>query len=196
MFPLSMLACTSNNVLKKSINLIPTFLSRNNQRFISTTKMVQIKVGDKVPSIDLYEDSPANKVNIADLCANKKVVLFAVPGAFTPGCSKTHLPGYIEKANDIKSSDVGEIVCVSVNDAFVMSAWGKEHNATGKIRMLADPNATFTKAVDLSVDLPPLGGLRSKRYSMVVENGVVTSLNVEPDNTGLSCSLADRLNLK
>jgi len=197
MFPLSMFAIrTSNNVLKKSTQLIALHSSQINRRFIATTKMAQIKVGDKIPSVDLFEDSPANKVNIADLCANKKVVLLAVPGAFTPGCSKTHLPGYVQKADSIKSGGVDEIVCVSVNDAFVMSAWGKDQDAAGKVRMLADPNALFTKAVDLSVDLPPLGGLRSKRYSMVVENGVVTELNVEPDNTGLSCSLADRLNLK
>jgi len=163
------------------------------RKAIHTTKMVQIKVGDSVPSVDLYEDSPANKVNVADLCAGKKVILFAVPGAFTPGCSKTHLPGYIEKAADLKSNGVSEIVCVSVNDAFVLSAWGKEHNATGKVRLLADPSAAFTKQVDLAVDLPPLGGLRSKRYSMIIDNGVVTQLNVEPDGTGLSCSLADKL---
>lgn len=160
-----------------------------------TSKMVQIKEGDKVPSIDLFEDSPANKVNIADLCAGKKVILFAVPGAFTPGCSKTHLPGYVEKASELKSSGATEIVCVSVNDPFVMSAWGKQHEASGKVRMLADPAAAFTKALDLGADLPPLGGLRSKRYSMVVENGVVKSLNVEPDGTGLSCSLADKIKL-
>jgi len=194
MLPLSMFAIrTSNNVLKKTTQFIA---SQNSQRFIATTKMVQIKVGDKIPSVDLYEDSPANKINIADLCANKKVVLLAVPGAYTPGCSKTHLPGYVEKADSIKANDVDEIVCVSVNDAFVMSAWGKEQNTAGKVRMLADPNAAFAKAVDLTVDLPPLGGLRSKRYSMIIDNGVVTELNVEPDNTGLSCSLADRLKLK
>jgi len=197
MFPLSMFATrTGNNVLKNSTKFITSISSKSSRRFIATTKMVQIKEGDKVPSVELYEDSPANKVNIAELCANKKVVLFAVPGAFTPGCSKTHLPGYVEKASSIKSDGVDEIVCVSVNDAFVMGAWGKEHNTAGKVRMLADPNGAFTKAVDLSVDLPPLGGLRSKRYSMVLDNGVVTELNVEPDNTGLSCSLADRLKLK
>uniref|UniRef100_A0A903Z054 Peroxiredoxin-5 n=1 Tax=Anopheles minimus TaxID=112268 RepID=A0A903Z054_9DIPT len=160
-----------------------------------TSKMVQIKEGDKVPSIDLFEDSPANKVNIADLCSGKKVILFAVPGAFTPGCSKTHLPGYVDKAGDLKSSGAAEIVCVSVNDPFVMSAWGKQHNASGKVRMLADPAAAFTKALELGADLPPLGGLRSKRYSMVLEDGVVKSLNVEPDGTGLSCSLADKIKL-
>lgn len=103
------------------------------------------------------------------------------------------MPGYIEKAADLKANGVAEIVCVSVNDAFVLSAWGKEHNATGKVRLLADPSAAFTKHVDLGVDLPPLGGLRSKRYSMIIDNGVVTQLNVEPDGTGLSCSLADKL---
>uniref|UniRef100_T1DIT5 Peroxiredoxin-5 n=1 Tax=Psorophora albipes TaxID=869069 RepID=T1DIT5_9DIPT len=164
------------------------------QRFsFHTSKMVQIKEGDKIPSIDLFEDSPANKVNLADLCAGKKVVLFAVPGAFTPGCSKTHLPGYVEKADAIKSSGVSEIVCVSVNDPFVMSAWGKQHNTAGKVRMLADPAAVFTKNLELGADLPPLGGLRSKRYSMVLEDGVIKSLNVEPDGTGLSCSLADKI---
>nr|ADX36414.1 peroxiredoxin 5 [Brachymyrmex patagonicus] len=155
--------------------------------------MVQIKEGDQIPSVELFEDSPANKINIADISKNKKIVLFAVPGAFTPGCSKTHLPSYLEKEKDLKSGGVDEIVCVSVNDPFVMSAWGNQFNTKGKIRMLADPNAAFTKAVDLSLDLPPLGGLRSKRYSMVLENGVVKSLNVEPDGTGLSCSLADRI---
>lgn len=95
----------------------------------------------------------------------------------------------------MKSAGVGEIICVSVNDPFVMAAWGKENHAEGKIRMLADPQAAFTKAVDLGVDLPPLGGLRSKRYSMVIDNGVVTQVNVEPDNTGLTCSLANKLKI-
>lgn len=99
----------------------------------------------------------------------------------------------MDKAATLKTSGVSEVVCISVNDPFVMSAWGKQNDATGKVRMLADPNATFTKTVDLTVELPPLGGLRSKRYSMVVENGVITQLNVEPDNTGLSCSLVDKL---
>lgn len=157
--------------------------------------MVQIKEGDKLPTIDLFEDSPANKVNIGELCAGKKVILFGVPGAFTPGCSNTHLPGYVTRASELKSSGASEIVCVSVNDPFVMSAWGKKHNAGGQVRMLADPAAAFTKALDLGADLPPLGGLRSKRYSMVVEDGVVKSLNVEPDGTGLSCSLVDKIKL-
>lgn len=89
-----------------------------------------------------------------------------------------------------------EIVCVSVNDPFVMSAWGKEHGATGKVRMLADPAGLFASALDVNIDLPPLGGVRSKRYSMVVENGEVKELNIEPDGTGLSCSLANNIGKK
>lgn len=93
----------------------------------------------------------------------------------------------------MRAKGIDDVICVSVNDPFVMSAWGKEHCAAGKVRMLADPLAEFTKAMDLTVELPPLGGLRSKRYSMVVENNVIKQLNVEPDNTGLTCSLANKL---
>ncbi|XP_014369306.2 peroxiredoxin-5, mitochondrial [Papilio machaon] len=162
----------------------------------STITMAPVKVGDKLPSVDLFEDSPANKVNICDLTAGKKVVLFAVPGAFTPGCSKTHLPGYVENADKMKADGVGEIVCVSVNDPYVMAAWGAQHNTKGKIRMLADPSGNFIKALDLGTNLPPLGGFRSKRFSMVIEDSKVQELNVEPDGTGLSCSLADKLKYK
>lgn len=145
--------------------------------------------------MDLFEDSPANKVNVAELSKGKKVVLFAVPGAFTPGCSKTHLPGYVQKADEMKAAGVSEIVCVSVNDPFVMSAWAKDQQTAGKVRMLADASGNFTKALNLGLDLPPLGGFRSKRYSMVIEDSVVTALNVEADGTGLSCSLADKLKM-
>lgn len=159
---------------------------------VSSQNMV-IAVGDKIPSVDLFEDTPVNKVNLANLAAQKKLVVFAVPGAFTPGCSKTHLPGYIAKASEIKSKGFDEIVCISVNDPFVMAAWGKEQGTDGKIRMLADPAAAFTDALGLSMDLAVLGGKRSKRYSMVLVDGVVKELNVEPDGTGLSCSLADHI---
>ena len=155
-----------------------------------------VKVGDKVPSVDLFEKTPANKVNLASLCEGKKVIVFGVPGAFTPGCSKTHLPGYIADSGKLKSQGVNEIVCVSVNDAFVMDAWGQALGADGKVRMLADPGAQLTKQLGLEQDLPPLGGIRSKRFSMVVESGVIKVLNVEPDGTGLSCSLASNLTLK
>jgi 2-Cys peroxiredoxin 5 len=152
-----------------------------------------IQVGDKLPSIELHEGSPANKVDIAKLFAGKRGVLFAVPGAFTPGCSKTHLPGYVADAAKIRAKGVDEIVCVAVNDAFVMTAWGESQGAAGKVRMLADPQAAFAKAIGLDVQAPNLGGTRSKRYSMIIEDGVVKALNVEPDGFGLTCSLANTL---
>jgi len=154
-----------------------------------------IKPGDKLPAVTVFENTPANKVNIADLFGSaKKGVIFAVPGAFTPGCSKTHLPGYVEQFSALKQKGVDLVACVSVNDPFVMDAWGKAHNATGKIKMLADPSGAFTKAVDMEIDLSTaLGNVRSKRYSLVVEKGVVKKVNVEPDNTGLTCSLASEL---
>jgi len=154
--------------------------------------MPELKVGDKLPSVDLFENSPAGKVNIAELFATcKRGVILAVPGAFTPGCSKTHLPGYVEKFDEIKSKGVDIMACISVNDPFVMAAWGEAHHATGKIRMLADTCGTFTKAIGMELDLSAvLGSVRSKRYSLLVENGVVTRLSVEPDGTGLTCSLA------
>ncbi|XP_031833213.1 peroxiredoxin 5 [Nomia melanderi] len=163
--------------------------------FRTSSQNMVIAVGDKLPPIDLFEDSPANKVNLAKIASGKKIIVFAVPGAFTPGCSKTHLPGYIQKSGDLKSKGIAEIFCVAVNDPFVMAAWGKEHGAEGKVRMLADPACEFTDALELSVDLAVLGGKRSKRYSMLLEDGVVKELNVEPDNTGLSCSLAENIKL-
>ncbi|XP_015524642.1 peroxiredoxin-5, mitochondrial [Neodiprion pinetum] len=161
--------------------------------FHVSLKNMVIAVGNKLPSVDLFEDTPANKINLAEYAAGKKIVIFAVPGAFTPGCSKTHLPGYIQKAPELKTKGFHDVFCIGVNDPFVMAAWGKEQGASGKVRMLADPTGAFTDALELSIELPVLGGKRSKRYSMVVEDGVVKELNVEPDNTGLSCSLADRL---
>eukprot|EP00092_Neocalanus_flemingeri_P024455 GFUD01026519.1.p1 GENE.GFUD01026519.1~~GFUD01026519.1.p1 ORF type:complete len:158 (+),score=41.91 GFUD01026519.1:85-558(+) len=156
--------------------------------------MAPIAVGDQVPSVTLFEDSPGGKVELASLCAGKKVVIFGVPGAFTPGCSKTHLPGYVAAAEDMKTKGVQEIVCVSVNDPFVMEAWGKDQGAAGKVRMLADTCGDLTKAMELELDLSAvLGSVRCKRFSMVVEDGKVTSLNVEPDGTGLTCSLADKI---
>ncbi|XKL61435.1 hypothetical protein PGB90_008492 [Kerria lacca] len=155
-----------------------------------------IKVGDKLPSIELYENSPVNKVNILNLCSGKKVVLFAVPGAFTPGCSKTHLPGYVKEADNLKEHGIGEIICVAVNDVFVLNAWGKEQGTEGKVRLLSDPLATFTKTIELSTEIPAMGGTRSMRYSMLLDDGVIKALNVEPDGTGLSCSLASHMKQK
>ena len=118
--------------------------------------MAPVAVGDKLPSVVLYENSPDGKVELVSLCAGKKVVIFGVPGAFTPGCSKTHLPGYVAAAADLKAGGVDEIVCVSVNDPFVMEAWGKDQSAGGKVRMLADTTADLTKALGLELDLTEL----------------------------------------
>ncbi|MCL1050912.1 peroxiredoxin [Shewanella abyssi] len=116
--------------------------------------------------------------NVAELFANKKVVLFAVPGAFTPTCSEAHLPGFVVMADEFKAKGVDIIACVSVNDAFVMKAWGAGQNAS-ELTMLADGDASFTKALGLEMDTAGFGGVRSQRYAMVVDNGVVTRLNVE-----------------
>ncbi|XP_013871891.1 peroxiredoxin-5, mitochondrial [Austrofundulus limnaeus] len=160
------------------------------------TKM-PIQVGESLPAVEVQEGEPGNKVMMDQLFKGKKGILFAVPGAFTPGCSKTHLPGFVQQAEDLRNKGIQEVACISVNDAFVMAAWGKEHGADGKVRMLADPAGNFTKAVDLVLDsdkiLQALGNKRSKRYAMLVEDGVVKKLSVEPDGTGLTCSLASNI---
>merc|ERR1711936_1291084 len=157
--------------------------------------VAMVAVGDMIPSVSLAENNPDTKVDISELCAGKKVVIFGVPGAFTPGCSNTHLPGYVEAAQDPRDSKgVEEIVRVAVNDPFVMEAWGKQHGAEGKVRMLADTCADLTKALGLELDPSTvLGSVRCKRFSMMVEDGAVTQVNVEPDGTGLTCSLASSL---
>ncbi|MFZ4735974.1 MAG: peroxiredoxin [Bradymonadia bacterium] len=154
---------------------------------------MSIQVGDTLPAIPLHEGNPKTTVSLPELFAGKKGVLFAVRGAFTPGCSKTHLPGYVADFEALQHKGIDVVVCVSVNDAFVMDAWGKAHGADGKVRMLADPAGDFTKAVGLDVNAAVLGGLRSTRYSMVIEDGKVKSLNVEPDGFGLTCSLSNAL---
>lgn len=146
--------------------------------------------------ITLFEDSPANKVTTEQLLTGKKVILFGVPGAFTPGCSRTHLPGYIADADKFKAKGIDEIVCVTVNDAFVAGAWKVANNAEGKVRILADSHAALTKALGVELDLSgPFGvhGLRSKRYSAYVVDGEIKEFNIEPDNTGLTCSLSNSL---
>lgn len=141
-----------------------------------------IKVGDKIPASTLKTMGEKGPVNIttAELFDGKKVVIFAVPGAFTPGCSLTHLPGFVVLADDIKAKGVDSIICMSVNDAFVMGAWGKAQNAEQLI-MLADGNADFTKAMGLEMDGTGFGmGIRCKRMAMIVEGGTVTHLAIEP----------------
>jgi len=114
----------------------------------------------------------------SELFANKKVVMFAVPGAFTPTCSAAHLPGYVVSADELKAKGVDAIICLSVNDAFVMAAWGDTQNAEN-IMMLADGDGSYTKALGLDMETASFGGLRSQRYSMIIDNGVVTNLNLE-----------------
>ena len=141
-----------------------------------------IQVGDKIPSASLRKLTPEGpkEVSTDEIFKGKKVALFAVPGAFTPTCSNKHLPGFVEKAGDIKGKGVDTIACVAVNDAFVMGAWGKAQNCDGKVEMLADGNGDFTRALGLELDASKNGlGQRSKRYSMIVEDGVVKQLNVE-----------------
>ena len=153
-----------------------------------------IKVGDSLPAdIKLKEigDGGPKDVTVGELFKGKKVEVFAVPGAFTPTCSMKHLPGFLESAQAIKSKGVDEIICLSVNDAFVMGAWGKANNAAGKVRMIADGNGEFTKAIGLSLDASGFGmGLRSQRYAIIVRDGKVTDLFVEP-SAGLSVSSAE-----
>lgn len=141
-----------------------------------------IAIGEKVPDVELYRmgDKGPEKVSSRELFGGKKTVLFAVPGAFTPTCSQAHLPGYVVKADELLAKGVDQIVCLSVNDAFVMDAWGKQQNAADHIMMIADGSGDFARAVGLDLDLSARGlGLRSQRYAMVIEDGVVTHLNVE-----------------
>lgn len=148
-----------------------------------------IKVGDKLPDgtlTEFIETETAgctlgpNAFQVADLVKGKRIVVFAVPGAFTPTCSAKHVPGYTANFDKIKAKKVDEIWCLAVNDAFVMGAWAKEQKSSGKVRMLADGSAAYTKALGLELDLIGRGmGVRSQRYAMLVEDGVVKALNVE-----------------
>jgi len=141
-----------------------------------------IQVGDKMPSVTLQEMQEKGITNIStdELFAGKKVVVFALPGAFTRTCSALHLPGYVAKSDELFAKGIDAILCLSVNDAYVMDAWGKQHNVDGKVRMIADGSIKFTRAVGLEVDLSKGGmGIRSQRYAMVVNDGVVETLNIE-----------------
>jgi peroxiredoxin len=141
-----------------------------------------IKVGDRVPSVSLKMKTAdgMQTVSTDELFKGKKVVLFALPGAFTPTCSAKHLPGFVQNRDQLKAKGVDTVACLSVNDAFVMEAWGKQQNVGDKVMMLADGNGEFTRAVGLTMDGTGYGmGERSQRYAMVVDNGVVKALNVE-----------------
>lgn len=141
-----------------------------------------IKVGEKIPSATLMQmkGGTPQPLKTDDLFSGKKVVVFALPGAFTPTCSAKHLPGFVQLASDIKAKGVDAIACVSVNDAFVMGAWGDQQKTDDKVMMLADGNGDFTRALGLEMDATKFGmGKRSQRYSLIADNGVVTQLNIE-----------------
>ena len=160
-----------------------------------------IQIGDRLPEGTLQEYIEVategcalgpNTFNVADLVKGKTIAIFGLPGAFTPTCSAQHLPGYVKLADQLKAKGVDEIWCISVNDAFVMGAWGRDQKATGIVRMMADGSAAYTKALGLEFDLVAKGfGVRSKRYSMLVQDGVVKQLNVE--SGGFDVSSAETL---
>ena len=154
-----------------------------------------ISVGDKLPEATFMEMTAngPEPVSTADVFAGKTVALFAVPGAYTPTCSAKHLPGFVEKQGDLAAKGIDDIVCTSVNDVFVMGAWGKDNGVEGKVRMLADGNGTFAAALGLEMDGSGFGmGQRSQRYSMIVKDGTVAELNVE-QRGGFEVSSADYL---
>jgi glutaredoxin/glutathione-dependent peroxiredoxin len=141
-----------------------------------------VKVGDKVPSTKFRHMTAegVKEISTDELFKGKKVVIFALPGAFTPTCSAKHVPGFVQNYDQLKKKGIDTVACVSVNDAFVMGAWGKDQKCDGKVMMLADGNGEFTKAMDLELDARANGlGIRSKRYAMVVDDGVIKALNVE-----------------
>jgi peroxiredoxin len=160
-----------------------------------------IQIGDRLPDATLAEfieietegcSLGPNTFEVADLVKGKTIAIFGLPGAYTPTCSAQHLPGYVQLADQLKAKGVDEIWCVSVNDAFVMGAWGRDQKATGIVRMMADGSAIFTKALGLEFDLTQRGmGIRSKRYSMLVVDGVVKQLNVEA--SGFDVSSAEKM---
>ena len=159
-----------------------------------------IKIGDKLPDATLYESlefgeacpvSP-KKVQVSEASAGKRIVIFGLPGAYTTTCSAKHLPGYVAQRDALAAKGVDEVWCVSVNDGYVMAAWGQDHDATGKVRMLGDGNGELTKALGLERDLSSAGmGLRSQRYSLLVDKGVVKQVNVE--KSGFEVSDADTM---
>ena len=148
-----------------------------------------IKIGDRLPAGTLWEfieeETPGcsvgpNSFKVEDIVRGKRIAIFGLPGAFTPTCSAKHLPGFVAKADEFKKRKVDEVWCISVNDAFVMGAWGREQGAGGKVRMMADGAGLYSKALGLELDLIARGlGMRSARYSMLVEDGVVKALNIE-----------------
>lgn len=151
--------------------------------------MAPIKAGDTLPSVDLYEGNPGNKVNTKDAFGKGKHLIVGVPGAFTPTCTNDHMPTFVKDFDKIKAKGVDSVNCVAVNDPFVMEAFGKHLGAAGKVRFLADTVGEFTKAIDLPLDVTSiLGNVRCQRFAIVVKDGKVTGVNVEADSSKATCS--------
>ena len=157
---------------------------------------MSVTTGDKIPDVEVRTmgpDGAPQTVRTGDVLGKGKVVLFAVPGAFTPGCSKIHLPGFVSRADEVLAKGIDRIACIAVNDAWVMQAWADSQGAGDKILMLADGNGDFTKAMGLEFDGGGIGlGLRSQRYAAVIDNGVITSLDVE-SKPGVDVSSCDNV---
>ena len=155
---------------------------------------MKLKIKDQIPDIEIFHlsDGEPQTNKIRDILGNGKVVLFGLPGAFTSTCSKLHLPGYVDNADKIKAKGIDNIFCLSVNDPFVMNAWGEANNAAGKITMLSDPYLLFTKAIGAEVDRNSKGmGIRSNRYAMVIENLEVINVQVEKETKQCGLSSAE-----
>ncbi|EEA23824.1 hypothetical protein TMatcc_006897 [Talaromyces marneffei ATCC 18224] len=170
---------------------VPRTLGAQSPLFHST-RPAFVKVGDAIPNVDLVEDSPGNKVNLSKELTGNGVII-GVPAAFSPACSSTHVPGYI---NHPALKNAGKVFVVSVNDPFVMKAWGAALDPSGKsgVRFLADPAGSFTDALELGFDSAAIfGNQRSKRYALVIEDGKVKEAHVEPDNTGVNVSAAEKV---
>ncbi|EGD75441.1 peroxiredoxin V protein [Salpingoeca rosetta] len=156
------------------------------------TMASQVKVGDSLPDIKVSE-GPGNDFSIRSLFDGKKGILFGVPGAFTPGCSRTHLPGYVQRHDDLKAKGYDVLACVAVNDPFVMEAWGKDQKVDGKVRMLSDTCAELTKALGLELDaVERLGNVRCRRFALVIDDNVVKAAQIE-EGGAMTCSLAENV---
>lgn len=174
-------------------NLSRRSLNANVRFFHSSLANMVVKVGDRFPDgeLSMMKDGAPKNISTKDFFAGKKVALFAVPGAFTPTCSQSHLPGFIKKAQDFKTEGIDEIVCLATNDVFVMDAWGRDQGVEEKILMVADGGGDITRKLGLTLDTGAFGGVRSKRYAMLVDDGVIKELDV--DEKGLDVSSADAL---
>ncbi|KAL1978789.1 hypothetical protein VTN31DRAFT_1648 [Thermomyces dupontii] len=178
---------------RRFTSAIPRVVAGRQAASFHSTRPAFVKVGDAIPDLDvLVENSPGNKVNLAKELQGKGVIV-GVPAAFSPACSSTHVPGYISHA---KLKDAGKVFVVSVNDPFVMKAWAESLDPEGKsgVRFLGDPTGKFTEALDLAFDSTAIfGNKRSKRYALVTENGKIKEVHVEPDNTGVNVSAANKV---